>query len=562
MTRRRLLLPTMVACIAGMAVGCQGGSSGRDGGSAGDDDGASTAGETDGDDDGDAMDDFEPAGAVLPRLTNTQYRNAVVDLLGDGLPLAQVEPDTNPYLFYSIGATLNTLSELGTQQYEEAADTLTQAVFGDAERREALLGCTPQSAGDDCVEGFLVDFGRRAYRRPLTEAELQRWLDVSSQIIPEEPWEGVRLAVAGILQSPHFLYRVELGEPDPTHAGRLRYSSYEMASRISFLLLDSIPDEDLLDAAEAGELLTAAGLRAQAERLLADPRSRTAVQSFFSQYFDLGRLDGVARDPSRYPDYTPSLPASMRTEIKLLVDDFVHRRDTDVRGIYNASRTFVNDELAQLYGVPAEGATPITFVPVDLPEQGPRAGLLTLGAFLAMNAHETETSPTLRGKYLRERVLCQAVAPPPDDIDINLDPEEAEGKTLRERLEQHRKDPACAACHSFIDPPGYLFEHFDSVGAYRTLDAGYPIDASGDLDGSPLSDARDLAAMLATDPRVGRCIVTQLYRHTNGRLETVPEQPAIDDLERRFSDADYRFRELLVELVAHDSFRYVAKEEA
>jgi hypothetical protein len=506
------------------------------------------------------MDAFEPAGAVLPRLTATQYRNAVIELLGDDLPLTQLEPDTNPYLFYSIGAAINALSELGTQQYEEAADRLTQAVFGDPERREALLGCAPQSAGDDCVENFLIDFGRRAFRRPLTPTELTRWLDVAADLTPDA-WEGVRLAVAGMLQSPHFLYRVELGEPHPSDPTRLRYSSYEMASRISFLLLDSIPDEALLDAAEAGELLTDEGLRAQAERLLDDPRARTAVQSFFSQYFDLGRLSSVSRDPSRYPVYTPSLPASMRTEVRLLVDDVVHRKDTDVRGIYNARRTFVNDELALLYDVSVEGATPITFVPVDLPEQGPRAGLLTLGAFLAMNAHETETSPTLRGKYLRERVLCQTVPAAPDEIDINLDSEDGEAKTLRERLEQHRENPACFGCHSFVDPPGYLFEHFDSVGAFRTLDAGYPIDSSGELDGTALADARALADVLATDPRVGRCMVTQLYRHANGRLDTVPEQPGIEDLERRFAEAEYRFRALLVELVVHESFRVVAKEE-
>jgi hypothetical protein len=562
MKRRRLLLMTTLASLATNTVGCGDGASNRDGGSsAAADDGGTTLGDADDDSGDDGMEAFEPAGAVLPRLTRTQYRNAVTDLLGEGLPLVTVEADTNPYLFYSIGATINTLSEHGTQQYEEAADTLTRSVFGEEERRVALLGCVPQDGGDDCVEDFLVDFGRRAFRRPLTTAELTRWREVSSEITPGDPWEGVRLAVAGMLQSPHFLYRVELGETDPTETSRLRYSGYEMASRLAFLLLDSIPDDALLDAAESGELLTQTGLRAHAERLLDDPRSRIAVQRFFAQYFDLGRLGGVSRDPARYPGYTPSLPASMRTEIELLVDDVVYRRDVDVRGIYNARRTFVNDALAELYGVPAQGATPITFVPVELPEEGPRAGLLTLGAFLTMNAHETETSPTLRGKYLRERVLCQTVGAPPDDIDINLDAEGGEGKTLRERLEEHRNNPACASCHAFVDPPGYLFEHFDSLGAYRTLDAGYPIDATGDLDGAPLADARELADLLAVDPRVGRCVVTQLYRHANGRLETVPEQPAIDDLDRRFADAEYRFRDLLIELISHDSFRFVAKEE-
>ena len=226
--------------------------------------------------------------------------------------------------------------------------------------------------------------------------------------------------------------------------------------------------------------------------------------------------------------------------------------------MFSTRRTFVNSELAALYGVEAPGASEVAFVPVELPDEGPRAGLLTLGAFLAMNAHETETSPTLRGKYVRERVLCQMVAPPPDDVDTNIPEETVEAKTLRERLEQHRDDPACAACHAFIDPPGFLFENFDSIGAFRTLDNGYPIDSSGDIDGEPLAAARDLAELLSDHELVGRCMVTQLYRHAQGRLDASEEAGAIDQLEARFEESGYRFNELLVGLVGHDSFRYVA----
>jgi hypothetical protein len=169
----------------------------------------------------------------------------------------------------------------------------------------------------------------------------------------------------------------------------------------------------------------------------------------------------------------------------------------------------VNSQLAALYGVEAPGADLTTFVPVELDPNGPRAGLLTFGAFLTMNAHETQTSPTARGKYVRERVLCQTVQPPPADVDTTLDPPSAgQPTTVRERLEEHRKNPACTACHAFIDPPGFLFEHFDSVGAYRTTQVGdLPIDSSGDLDGVPLTDAKGLAALLESDPRVGRCMV-------------------------------------------------------
>jgi Protein of unknown function (DUF1592)/Protein of unknown function (DUF1588)/Protein of unknown function (DUF1595)/Protein of unknown function (DUF1585) len=505
---------------------------------------------------------FELQAPVLPRLTALQYRNSLVDLLGGELPETPVEADTNPYLFFSIGAASTELSELGVQRLEEASDAVASAVFDDPERRLALLGCEPTAAADPCVSEFITRFGRRAYRRPLSSDEHQRWQSIASDLSGGDGWLAARTVVAGMLQSPHFIYRVELGTPaegTPTDDGsRTRLTGYEMATRLSYLLWNTTPDDGLLDAAERGDLDAPEGIEAEARRLLDDPRARDAVQEFFAQYFDLGRLDGISRDPVSYPQFTPTLVESMRSEVKLLVDDFVNRRDTDVRGVFSTRRTFVNSELASLYGVDAPGATEVAFVPVELPEDGPRAGMLTLGAFLTMNAHETETSPTLRGKYVRERVLCQTVPAPPDDVDTNIPDETMEAKTLRERLEQHRNDPACASCHAFIDPPGFLFETFDSLGTFRTLDNGYPIDATGDIDGVPLANARELADLLADHELVGRCMVTQLYRHAQGRLDAEAEAGAIEQLDSQFASSGYRFRELLVALVTHEAFRYVA----
>lgn len=372
----------------------------------------------------------------------------------------------------------------------------------------------------------------------------------------------MRLAVAGILQSPYFLYRVELGQPDPDEPGWRRLDGFEMASRIAFLIWNTAPDDALLDAAERGDLDTPEGVAAEAERLLDDERASVAIQEFFAQYLDLGRLDGVARDPANYPLFTPGMALAMRREVELLVDDVVAKRG-DARSIFSTRTTFVNADLAALYGVEAPGADAATFVPVELAPDGPRAGLLTLGAFLTMNAHETQTSPTARGKYVRERVLCQTVQPPPPDVDTTLDPPSGgEPQTVRERLEQHRENPACAGCHAFIDPPGFLFEHFDSIGAYRTVLPGdLPVDSSGDLDGVPLAAARALAAALEGDPRVGRCMVQQLFRHALGRLDAKGEEPALDDIDARFADDHYDFRALVLELVAHDGFRYVAEPE-
>ncbi|MCA9660553.1 MAG: DUF1592 domain-containing protein [Myxococcales bacterium] len=527
------------------------------------------SGDSDGDSDGDTDTGgppalpFEPGPPTLPRLTAAQYNNALRDVLGAPLPTPSLEPDTNPYLFFNIGAASTTVSEVGVQRYEEAAEAISKAVFGDAARREALVGCVPEAADDACAEAFVTTFGRRLMRRPLSAEERGRWLAFAAELADGDPWEGLRMAVAGMLQSPHFLYRVELGEAAPTEDDptRRRYTGWEIATRLSFLLWNTTPDDQLLDAAEAGLLDTEEGIRVEAERLLEDPRARAAIQAFFAQYLDLGRLDQVERDSELYPLYTPSLAEAMRTEVELLVDDFVHREEADVRGLFTTRRTFVNEDLAKIYGVEAKGASPITFVPVELPEDGPRAGILTLGAFLMMNAHATETSPTLRGKYVRERVLCEEVPAPPGDVDTNIPEPDGEAHTLRERLEQHRADPACAGCHAFIDPPGFLFEHFDSIGNYRDLDNGYPIDASGELDGAPLAGARDLADALADDKRVARCMVTQLYRNTAGRLELPGERPGIKAVEDEFAASGYRYRELLLAFVTSEAFRTVATPE-
>jgi hypothetical protein len=208
--------------------------------------------------------------------------------------------------------------------------------------------------------------------------------------------------------------------------------------------------------------------------------------------------------------------------------------------------------------VQAAGAGPNVFVPVDFPPDVPRAGVLTLGAFLTMNAHRADTSPTLRGKYIRERVLCEEVPPPPDNVDLDLEAQEGDPPTLRERLEQHRRNPACAGCHSFIDPPGFLFEHYDSMGRYRETANGFPVDSSGDLDGEPLSDALALAEHLRDEPAVGECIARQLYRHASGRLDNRGDRAALKGLYETFETSGYDFRELLVALIKSEGFRRVA----
>lgn len=501
---------------------------------------------------------FTPGPPTFQRLTRAQYVNSARDLLGPDLPVPALEPDQDPHFFHSVGAASTTLSELGAQQYEEAADELAAYVFTDASRRLALVGCTPQSIDDECATDFLLDLATRAYRRPLTALERTRWPAIAAELAMGDPWRGLRFAVAGILQSPHFLYRVERGEPDPADPTRRRLTGPELATRLSFLLWNTAPNRDLLTIADT--LHDPAVLHTTASTMLDDPRARAAILEFFNQALDLHRLDSVTRDPARFPHYTDALPAAMRREVELVLEDLIFRRDADLRTLYSTRQSFNNSDLAALYGTDPGPTDAITFLPVQLPEQ--RAGLLTLAAFLTLTAHPAETSPTRRGKYLRERVLCQSVPPPPPDVDASLDPPDGDHpKTLRERLEQHRSDPVCAGCHAAIDPPGLLFEHFDAIGRWRDREGDQPIDASGDLDGTPLTGARDLADLLAADDRIAPCIVTLLHRHAVGRLSTAGERPTLAALADQFAAQGHSFRALLLAFITSDAFTTIAAAE-
>jgi hypothetical protein len=255
--------------------------------------------------DTDAAPTFVPAPPAFSRLTRRQYFNSTRDLLGQGIPVPALEPDQDPHFFTSVGAATTTLSERGAQQYEEAADLLARHVFADEARRLALVGCTPAGIADPCAAEFLAAFARRAYRRPLTADERTRWQTIAAELSSGDPWRGLRFAVAGILQSPHFLYRVERGEPDPADPARHRLTAHELAARLSFLLWNTGPDEALLAAADRGDLHTPELLDAHAARLLNDPRARAAVLEFFSEVLDLRRLDDLTRDPARSTRNTP-----------------------------------------------------------------------------------------------------------------------------------------------------------------------------------------------------------------------------------------------------------------
>jgi hypothetical protein len=563
--RRSTLRPSIALASALALVACEGrlGSRAgdtpvaarRDGGRSGDASGtpSTDAGEP-------ALPPFAPSAATLHRLTRAQFRNSVRELLGPVTVPTDLELDTQLYGFATVGAASITVSPRAAEQFEAAAYNVAAQVFNDPARRAALVGCVPAAADDACARGFVQRMGRRAFRRPLAADELTRWMTVSvaSANAFREPMKGLEYVTAGMLQSPHFLFRVERAEPLPSEPTRRRYTSYEMASRLSFLLWSSTPDDALLDAAERGELSTADGVRTHARRLLADPRARTALTAFWMEHFKLDRLAPQTRDRALYPLWSPELVQSMLTEFERVVADVAFTDGRDLREIFTTRVTYLDQNLARLYGVP--GTFDASFRRYEWPEGSPRAGVLTTAAFLANNAHPVTTSPTLRGKFFRQFLLCQPIDPPPPGVTTDVPPPPMGApQTFRQRLEElHLQVASCAACHVRMDPIGFGLEHFDAMGVYRTTDNGLPVDARGTLDGADYRTARELSEAVRAHPAMPGCLVRNLYRYGTGHVEREGEDVVIRDVTRAFERDGFQFRVLLEALASSDGFRFAS----
>jgi len=503
---------------------------------------------------------FVPAEVTMHRLTRSQYENTLRDLFGPIELPPDLETDTLLHGFSNVAAGSITISPLAAEQFEAAAYHVTGQVFADPARRVALLGCTPKAGDDACARGFVEELGLRAWRRPLATDELDQLLSLSGQLAGtlDDPWKGLEFAVAAILQSPHFLFRIERGQPDPDHPSRLALTSWEMASRLSYLIWNTTPDDDLLAAAERGDLATAEGVASEAERLLSSSRARPALLHFYGEFLNLQRLADLTKNVDVYPQMSPTLGKSMREEIERTFEHLVFEEDADIRQLLDSKTTFVNPELAELYGVPDEQAR---FWRVTWPDSSPRLGLLGTAGILALYAHNTATSPTLRGKFIRMNLLCQDIPAPPPGVITKLD-DAGDAKTMRDKLTAHRENPTCAACHDLMDPLGLGLEHFDAIGAYRKTDNGYEIDATGDLDGQAFDGARELGALLAGMPELGACVARRFYRHGLGHLEERAEEPAIDQLAERFAEGGYRVKDLVAILVESDAFRFASAPAA
>jgi hypothetical protein len=462
-------------------------------------------------------------------LTNAQYENSIHDVLGADLFVpSDNEPDYRLRGFLSVGAGSASISPRGVERFEGAAFSVAEQAM-EPGVREGLLECAPVlGAGDPCTRTEIARLGRSLWRRPLLASELDGITAVVAEAgtVLADPWDAFEFGLALLLQSPHFLYRVELGHEGISDVFARSYDDWELASRLSYLLWNTTPDAELLDAAEAGDLSTDIGLDLQVERLLSSQRAREGMRAWFGDMMHLAELDDLYKDPGVFLHMSDSLGASARGETLQFFEHIAFDQSADLRTIATSRTTFLNREMAALYEVRAperEG-----FGQVDLANDGQRIGILGQASVLALAAHPVSTSPTLRGKFVREVLLCQLIRAPLAGVDTAIPPVTEEAPTLRERVAQHLTDPGCAGCHDPMDNIGLGLENFDGIGRFRTHDEGALIDSSGKVDEDSFEDPVGLAQLLRRHDDFAACLVKSFVRYANGAGEGEGQAEGLD----------------------------------
>jgi uncharacterized protein DUF1592/uncharacterized protein DUF1588/uncharacterized protein DUF1587/uncharacterized protein DUF1595/uncharacterized protein DUF1585 len=502
---------------------------------------------------------------AVRRLTHSQYDNTVRDLLGDYSRPAVHFPPEDYVDGFKNQAQYQGMTPLLVEAYSTAAEKLALNAFRTGDINH-LIPCKPVSATDvKCRDLFVRSFGLRAFRRPLREVEFKRYAAAFSAqaSLSGKFLEGARTVVEAMLQSPNFLFHLEAG-PDGQSV------DYDIASRLSYLLQDTMPDKALLDSAAKGELRTAAGRDAATRRLLDDPRAHQALDEYFDQWLRFDRVLNSSKEERRFPQFSLEMAASMVEETRRLLDHLVWD-DRNFMELLTADYAYLSSDLATLYKLPAPAGQ---FELVHFPAGTPRAGLLGEASFLAANAGPTETSPTARGIFIREQLLCQHVPPPPPNVDTNL-PEATEDKPLtrRQRMSAHVENPLCASCHRLMDPIGFGLESFDAIGRFRERETiliesptgnrkdekkiNLDLDTRGEVAGIPnsaFSDSSKLGAILAQSTVCQECMVRQIFRYAFGHLETASDEETIHQLFATFRDSGFHFKDLLTGLVRSPEF--------
>jgi hypothetical protein len=492
-------------------------------------------------------------------MTTQQYLNTVTNVFGSSVEMDMKFPPlrrTDGLL--ANGAALAGITTSKIETFQRAASTVAAQVVS-PERRQYLIPCTPQSetaADPDCAKQFFAQTGRLLHRRKLSAEELNGYVTAANDAATrlKDFYAGIELVLESMLLSPEVLFIVETTEGKSDEHGRQRLDSYSLASRLSFFLWNAGPDDMVLTAAEKGELDSERGLRKVVDAMIASPRLEDGMRAFFDDMLGFDDFDALSKDPTVYPFFTGATAADAREQTLRTIVDHLINKQADYRDLFVTRETFISPALAPLYQIPASSG----WTEYEFPEDSPRQGLLTHVSFVALRSHPGRSSPTLRGKALRERLLCQIVPPPPPNVDFGkLENPDAHYKTQRERVAVHLEDPACAGCHRITDPMGLALEHFDGAGRFRTTENGAVIDTSGDLDGVEFQDAVGLGKALRDNPALPTCLVDRLYSYGSGGAAKPTDRPLIKYFSAEFAESGYKLPDLLRTIVLSEAFRHV-----
>jgi Protein of unknown function (DUF1588)/Protein of unknown function (DUF1592)/Protein of unknown function (DUF1595)/Protein of unknown function (DUF1587)/Protein of unknown function (DUF1585) len=486
----------------------------------------------------------------LRRVTHEEYDSSIKALLATTTARSSAFPTQGRVHGFTNGSALQTVGDLQAEGYFQAA----QAFAAEAVKNvPALLNCDVASVGEaECGRRFVDRLTTRAFRRGLSPAERAAYQQLLADATTSLDFtSGLEVVIGAVLMSPHFLYHVERGvEVAP---GIERLDGATMAARLATALWQALPDDELLAAAQGGDLDGAEGVEAQARRMMADPRARPVLIRMFSELTHANELSLVSKDETRFGNWE-LLRSSMTEETNRFVESVLFDGPGSPAALLTARHSFVNRDLAQHYGLPAAS----NWQRVSLAGTA-RLGLLTQGSALSATAKANQSSPVLRGVFVRENLLCETPPPPPQNADITP-PDIKPGVTTRQRYAQHAEDPSCAGCHALMDPIGLGFEHFDAVGAWRSMDEGAPVDASGEIRGTdvsgPFVGVEALATRLATSPQVGRCVAKQAFRFFVARHERPADACSLARLQKQFPGTDFDLKNLIVVLTTTNSFRH------
>lgn len=509
------------------------------------------------------------AGPPTVKLINQpQYTNTIAYIFGEDIEVPpQFPPVSRVEGLLSLGSATAAITPGVVERFYRYGNQIATQVMAPG-RREYLVPCTPQNpaaADEACARAFIEKVGRLLYRRAMDAEEVAGYATLAGNAADtvDDFYLGLTYVLTGMLGSSEFILITDSLEEIPGRSGEQRLDGYSKASRLSFFLWNSAPDEKLLDAAESGELHDQAGLEAQVERMIASPRYRESVRGFFADMLHFDEFENLAKDSLIYPAYSPSASGDAAEQMLRMITHHLIDLEEDYRDIFTTRKTYMSNALGAIYQVPVDPG--VDFMPYEFPADDSRAGLLTHVGFLSLHSHPGRSSPTRRGEGVRESLLCQPVPLPPPNVDFsNFEDPAGEFKTARERLVRHSSDEACANCHKITDPIGLGLENFDGAGQFRMTENGVTIDASGELDGIAFSDPAALGKAVRDNPATTACLVERMFAHGINRPTEFEDAPVIEKLEKRFSTLGYQVPGLMKSIALDKAFFAVSltKESA